>query len=153
MTDLTAAANLRFIGELISEKIAVDSSTGQTIYRGQPMIIDQTVDTINLTPFVDALVVAATDVFMGIALSNLTVTSGDDQTVKESGLSIAVEPSIVGFVSSVFTNADLGKTIYMSDSGVLSVTAADNPQIGILYLIQDGYAYVRLETPKVTTGA
>jgi hypothetical protein len=45
----------------------LDSSSAQTVYKGQPMIIDQSADTVNLRGFVDATVVDPSDVFIGIA--------------------------------------------------------------------------------------
>ena len=68
-------------------------------------------------------------------------------------LEVYVAPAIVGFKSTVFTNADLGKTVYMSDSATLSGTASDNVQIGKLHKVQDGYCYVELTTPQVNGGA
>jgi hypothetical protein len=41
----------------------------------------------------------------------------------------------------------------MSDSGTLSTAAADNPQIGKVHRVEDGYVYVRLSTPQICTGA
>ncbi len=152
MADLTKAAPLRILGEIYTEKRPIDTAAARTIYRGQPMIIDQSVDaTGNLVQFVDAVVVATTDVFMGIANENKSVASGDPETTE---LEYIVAPTIVGFKSAVFTDgADLGKTVYMSDSGTLSTTATANPVIGTLYAVRDGYAYVKLVAPAICSGA
>jgi hypothetical protein len=114
------------------------------------MIIDQSEDTVNLRGFVDATTVAATDIFVGIAAEGADVEAGDAET-KE--IEVYVEPTIVGFAGSVFTNADVGDTIYMSDSGTLSATAADNPMIGKLVRVKDGFQYVRLSSPTICAGA
>lgn len=153
MADLTADAPLRIWGEATTERFHCNSSTAYTIYKGQPLIIDQDVDTLYATPYVDATVVAATDVFIGIAAEGKSVASGASETDANSYIEAYVWPTIVGFKSTVFTNADLGKTVYMSDSSVLSTTAADNPQIGILHRVEDGYAFVQLTSPQVCTGA
>lgn len=152
MADLTANAPLRFKGEAVTVKRYIDTAAARTIYRGQPLIVDQDVDaTGNVVQYVDSVVVAATDVFMGIAAEGKTVASG---AAENTEIEMFVEPSIVGFKSAVFTDgADLGKAVYMSDSGTLSTTAADNPQIGILESVEDGYAYVKLRTPQICTGA
>lgn len=152
MADLTANAPLRFKGEVVSVLKILDTAAARTVYRGQPMIVDQDVDaTGNIVQYVDSVTVAATDVFEGIALESKSVASG---AAENTEIEIAVEPTIVGFKSAVFTaGADHGKTVYMSDSGTLSTTAADNPQIGILDSVEDGYAYVRLRTPQICTGA
>jgi hypothetical protein len=117
------------------------------------MIIDQTTDTVNVVVYVDSVVVAATDVFVGIAAEDTTIASGASETDVDSEIKVWTWPTIVGFKSSVFDNADLGKTVYMSDSGTLSETAADNPQIGTLHRVEDGYAYVKLTSPQICTGA
>lgn len=154
MADLTAAAPLRFWpngGDPQSEKWIVDNSAAQSIYKGGPMIMDLSEDTVYPRMFVDATVVAATDIFIGIAAENMTVATSDTET--DNRLEIYVEPTIVGFKGTVFTDADVGDTVYMSDSGTLSATAADNPEIGKLVRVEDGYQYVALKTPQICTGA
>ncbi len=151
MADLTANAYLRILGEATTQQWVLDDSAAQTIYTGQPMIIDQSEDTVYLRGFVDATVVAATDIFVGIAAEPQTVATADVET--SNVLTIYVEPTIVGFPGSVFSNADVGDTMYMSDSATLSATAADNPMIGKLVLVEGGFQYVRLSSPTVCTGA
>jgi len=151
MADLTDNAYLKVLGQEYFELWQLDSSAAQTVYKGQPMIIDQSEDTVNVRAFVTATVVAATDVFIGIAAEPTTVASAASETL--SRIQLYVGPTILGFKSSVYTNADLGATVYMSDSATLSSTAADNPQIGKLHRVEDGYAYVELITPQVCTGA
>ena len=152
MANLSADAPLRFLGETKSENFPVDTAYAVTIYNGQPIIIDQSSDAQNAMPFVDARVVAATDVCLGIAAHGKVIAAGDTENDRNV-LEVYVAPTIVGFKSTVFDNADLGKTVYMSDSGTLSETAADNPQIGKLVKVEDGYAYVELTTPQICGGA
>ena len=151
MADLTADAYLRIWGEATTERWVLDNSAAQTIYKGQPMIMDLSEDTVYPRGFVDATTVAATDIFLGISAEGASVATTDTETDNE--IDIYVQPTIVGFPGSVFTDADVGDTMYMSDSATLSATAADNPQIGTLVRVQDGFQYVRLATPVVTTGA
>ncbi len=150
MADLTSDAPIRILGDAHVEKWFIDTSAANVFYKGQPVLIDQSADTVNATPYVDALVVAATDVCLGIAAEGKTVVLSDPETTE---INVWVGPTIVGFKSTVYTNADLGATVYMSDSGVLSATAADNPQLGKLVKVEDGYCYVELTTPQVCTGA
>jgi hypothetical protein len=134
------------MGEIFTDERYIDTAAARTIYKGQPLIIDQDVDaTGNAVQYVDSVVVAATDVFIGIAAEGKTVASGAAETTP---IKMYVEPTIVGFKSAVFTDgADLGKTVYMSDSATLSTTA------GKLHAVRDGYAYVQLATPQICTGA
>jgi hypothetical protein len=151
MADLTANAYLKIQGEAHTERWVLDNSAAQTIYRGQPMIMDLSADTVYIRGFVDATVVAATDIFIGIAAEGATVATTDTETDNE--IDVYVEPTVVGFPGAVFTDADVGDTMYMSDSGTLSATAGDNPMIGKLIRVRDGFQYVRLSSPTICTGA
>jgi len=152
MADLTANAPLRFLGEAQSERFNVDTAYAVHIYKGQPMVIDLSSDDQNAMPFLTARVIAPTDITLGIAAEEKIIAAGDTEDDKNF-VEVYVAPSIIGFKSTVFDNADLGKTVYMSDSSTLSETAADNPQIGKLFKVEDGYAYVELTTPQIATGA
>lgn len=151
MADLTRDASLRFIGEVVTDEWVLDNSAVQTIYRGHPMILDISADTVYARGFVDATTVASDDIFIGIAMAGKTVATTDTETANT--ILIAVEPSIVGFKGTVFTDADVGDTVYMSDSSTLSATAADNPMLGKLWRVKDGYQFVQLSSPTITTGA
>jgi len=150
MADLTANAPLRILGELKTEKFALDSSAAQHPYKGSPMILDLSEDTLLPRAFLNATVVDVADVFVGIALEEETVEAA---ATENQFIELAVGPTIVGFKSTVFDNADLGKTVYMSDSGTLSETAADNPQIGKLHIVRDGYAFIELTAPQICANA
>lgn len=153
MADLTADAPLRFWNDVLThaEKWILDNSAAQTIYKGHPMILDIGTDTVYPRGFVDATTVASTDIFIGIAAEPITVATADTET--DNAILIYTWPTIIGFKSTVYTDADVGDTVYMSDSSTLSATAADNPQIGKLHRVRDGYAFVQLITPQVCTGA
>jgi hypothetical protein len=155
MADLTADATLR-VFRAVTKKMVLDTSAAQTIYKGQPMIVDQSEDATGpVRGFVDATVVAATDVFMGIAAEGKAVASGDPENLWQSGIEVYTEGSIIGFKSTVFTDgASNGLGVYMSDSATLVGVAgvADNPYLGILMWVEDGYAYVLLHV-QICTGA
>jgi hypothetical protein len=152
MADLTANAPIRILGDEFTEEFVLDNSAAQTIYKGQPMLIDQSEDTVYARGFVDATVVAATDIFLGVAAEGpKAVATADTETANK--IKMWVWPTIVGFKSAVYTDADLGDTVYMSDSATLSATAADNPMLGKLHRVLDGYAYVQLSTPTICAGA
>ena len=151
MADLTANAYLKIWGEAYTDRWVLDNSAAQTIYKGQPMILDLSEDTVYLRGFVDATVVAATDIFVGIASEPATVATADTET--DNVIEIYTEPTIVGFPGAVFTDADVGDTMYMSDSATLSATAGDNPMIGKLVRVKYGFQYVRLASPVICTGA
>jgi hypothetical protein len=151
MADLTKDAYLKIWGEAYTEEWVLDNSAAQTIYKGQPMILDLSEDTVYLRGFVDATVVATTDIFIGIAAEGATVATADTET--DNVIEVYVQPTIVGFPGSVYTDADVGDLVRMSDSATLSATTLANPQIGKLVRVKDGFQYVRLISPFIVAGA
>lgn len=147
MANLSADAPLRILGEAHTEQRHCDSSAAQIIYKGAPVCIDASADTVNVHG--DAFTAVDNDVFEGIAAEKHVTVISDSETDVNSLVEIYVEPTIVGFKSSVFTRADVGKTVYMSDTGTLSASNGAYPQIGKLHDVRDGYAFVRLSTPKL----
>ncbi len=151
MADLTADAPLRIWGEATVEKWVLDNSAAQTIFKGHPMILDVSADTVYLRGFLDATTVAADDIFVGIAVEPKTVATGDNETDNE--IEVYIQPTVIGFKSAVFTDADVGDPVYMSDSATLSATVGDNPVLGKLQRVKDGYAFVQLISPTICAGA
>jgi len=153
--DLTKDANLRFKGEAKTEQFILDTANTVKVYRGQPMLIDQSVDTETATPFLDAITMQATDVFIGIAAEPHSIVAGDPE--KEI-VNVYVYPTIVGFkmpASTTFTNEDLGKRMTFSGSGLMATNeaASQNVEIGTCFTVEDGYVYVLLDTPFVQANA
>lgn len=156
MANLSADVPLRVWGEAKIEDILMDNSAARTIYRGHPILLNQSVDTLYATQWDDGTgegVVASNDVFLGIAAGGRTIKTTDAEGSIRARVKAYVYPTILGFKSTVLTNAKLGATVYMSDSGTLSTTASDNPQIGKLHKVEDGYAFVQLTTPQICSGA
>ena len=150
MADLTTDAYVKIMGTAQTEKWLLDTSAAQTIYKGQPIILDISEDTTKVRGYVDATVVVATDIFIGIAAEGASVLIGAAETTE---IEIFVYPTIIGIPGATFTDADVGDTMYMSDSKTLSATPDDNPMIGKLHRVKDGFQYVQLVTPAICTGA
>lgn len=147
MTDLSANAPLRFEKEIQKRRVTLDSSSAQTVYYGSPIIVDQSGDTAHAVAWTSSITLAATDVFLGIALEAKSVASGDAETAY---IDIAGYDTVVGFKSAVFSDyADLGKTVYMDDSAVLTATNTGNLKIGKLVDVRDGWAFVKLSAPQI----
>jgi hypothetical protein len=148
MADLSADANLKYKGETKTEIFFLDTSGAQIVYKGEGLIIDQNVDTLNARTARGVTMVTG-DVFLGIAAEGKTVQAG---ALERTEIQAYVWPSIIGFKNAVLTNADLGKVVSMSDTGTLSVAAVGAyPRIGKLFKVEDGYAYVELDSPFVQT--
>jgi len=152
MADLTANAPIRILGQEYTEEWVLDNSAAQTIYKGHPMLLDISADTVYPRGFLDATTVDAADIFVGIAAEGpITVATTDTET--DNKVKMWVWPTIVGFKSTVYTDADVGDTVYMSDSATLSATAADNPKHGKLHRVLNGYAYVQISSPTICSRA
>jgi hypothetical protein len=153
MAALTSDQPLRIWGPAYTRKLILDTSQAQAVFKSEPLIIDQSADTVNASPVHDKThpVVAATDVMLGVAVEGKSVASGDPETLKDAGIEAYVEPTMVGFKSAVFTNADIGKTAYWED-GVLSSTAGDTAMLGTIQFVEDGYCYVKIVT-AICSGA
>lgn len=123
----------------------LDTSTAQTIYKGQPMLIDKSIDTLYARGYIDNATpaLATGDVFLGIAAGSVAVTLGQTELQTQTELTIVVSGP-VGFKSSVLTDADIGKDIYMSDNNTLTLTTTNNLLIGKLERVQDGFAFVNI---------
>lgn len=146
MTDLTQNAALRFLAESFTEifDVSVDVYP-QQIWKGAPLIIDQSADA-EAVITAEGVTALDGDVFVGIAAHQVTVNAGD---LSEPKVEAYVWPSIVGFPNSALTNADLGKDIWMSDTGTLSETPGAYPRIGTLFKVENGYAYVAISGPAI----
>jgi len=148
MAELTQGRDLsnRRPSALFTERFNVDTSVARTIYRGQPVILDKSVDTVNIVGWVAAVtLVTAVDVFIGIANENITVAAGDLEVTKEIDV---ITDGEVGFQSAAFTDADVGKTVVFTDSGTLAVGTGSATQCtaGKITRVANGYVYVQLTT-------
>jgi len=150
--DLTMDAHLRFKGASYTEQFLCDTAAAHVIYIGTPMIINQGTDTTHVEPFLDALEIKPEDVCVGIAAEQVTVAIAAAETTP---IRCFTWPSIIGFenTTSAFTLEDMGKKVYFSGSGLLSLTATDNAYVGTIYGVEDGYCYVKLGTPLVCVDA
>lgn len=155
MADLTRNAPLRFRFPTLlkMERFTLDNSAAQTVYRGQPMVLDVSADTVNPRAWVAATTLVGSvspDKFVGIANEPANVLTTDLEAANEIQIITGGE---VGFKSTVFTDADLGRVVGFSDSGTLVATvaggAANRCPIGILTRVVDGYAYVELNAPTI----
>ena len=157
MTDLSNDAYIKISGEGKTETFFIDTAIAKTIYKGQPVVLFKSAgDIVNVVGWISGGTydLAATDIFLGIAAEKKTVLVG---AVENTEIAVYVSPTIVGFkdASPVFTNADIGKAVCMSDSATLVAIAgvANSPQIGVVWRHEDDFTYVKLITPFICTGS
>lgn len=145
MADLTMDAPLRIRrpSTIFKENFLMDSSTANTIYKGQPVIIDASEDTSKVRGWLDATtLVTAADIFIGIAAEQKMVAAGALETTEIE----VITDGEVGFKSATFSDADIGKTLVFTDSGTLAVGTGSASQCtaGKIKRVVDGYVYVQL---------
>jgi hypothetical protein len=150
MTDLSSDAPIRIRGLAYTEKYQIDTSSAFQFWKGQPVILDTGTDTTHVAPYVDGITVATGDCTVGVAAESKLVASGAAETTE---IEVYVGPTIIGFLSTVFTLADLGKAVGKSDSNVLTATLTANAELGKLVDVRDGYAWVLLNSPKLNASA
>jgi len=146
---LAANINLNFWEEPRTMLFILDSSSAQVVYQGMAMIIDQNVDTL-YARIADGVTCVDGDVFLGISNGYVNIAASDPEDSKHQ-VELVVGPSIVGFPSTVFTNANLGDIVYASAYTSTGVTLSGSngayPRIGTLWRVENGYAYVLLDPP------
>ena len=155
MTAITKDQAFRVHGKEYTNKFVMDSSAAQTWYRGEALIIDQSVDTVNVTPVHDIThpVVASTDVFMGIAMEGGTFPISTAENLEKAGVEAWVEPTVLGFKNNTsITNTSAGLGAYLSEGNqiVLVASVADIPFIGQIQFVDDGFVYIKLVTQVCT---
>jgi len=148
MADLTADAPLRFRfpNQLQSDNYVLDNSAAQTVYKGQPVIIDASADTINVTGWTSSItLVTADDILIGVALEQQAAATAD--TEGDNVIQV-ITSGEVGFKSAVFTDANIGDEVGFDDSATLKAVvkagAAGDCPLGVLTRVADGYAYVKI---------
>ena len=152
MANISQDTPLRFKGEVKTENFILDTAAAQLVYRGAGLVIDQNIDA--EYAHIANLALVTGDVFLGIAAHAKSVQAGDPERAETAGIEVIVEPSIVGFLAAnygAFTNTNAGTVICMSDTGTLTATPGAYPRIGKIFLVEDGYVFVQLETPWVMT--
>jgi len=147
---ISADMPLRFFGDPVTIRWVLDNSSAYTIYKGEAAVLDQTGDT-SYPIGQQQITVAASDICVGIAAEQKTVATDDREA--DNMIEIYTWPTIIGFKSTVFDLTDLEAAVYQANDGALSDTAADNPEIGTVFWVDDGYVYVKLNAPTICDGA
>jgi len=146
MADLSKDRGLRLgPGEHHIREWVLDNSAAQTVYKGQPMIIDNSEDTVYLRGWIDATALTSSDRFVGInASAQVDVATTDTETDNKVDV---IMSGLVGFPTSTVTDADAGEMATMTDSSLVvagSGAGANNLEIGYVAYVEDSYVYVAL---------
>ena len=157
MSNLSADAYIKISGEGKTETFFIDTAIAKTIYKGQPIVLFKSAgDLTNVVGWIGGGTydLSGADIFLGIAAEQKSVLIAAAETTE---IAVYVSPTIVGFkdATPVFTNADIGKAVCMSDSATLVAIAgvANSPQIGVVWRHEDDFTYVKLITPFICAGS
>ena len=153
MTDLTQNASLRATrpNELNLVKMGCDTSEARTIYAGTPLFLDINVDSVYLSPFDSGVTLATGDAFHGIAAEKIVFALGDreaENLIEFYGDGTVLGMNMTQYGGVSFVDADAGKSVYMSDSGTLTLTAGSNLLIGELKRVEDGFVFVKIKVDQ-----
>jgi len=128
-------------------------SSAYTCYKGAVMMIDQSDVDGYAQPLQSTYTVAPEDIFLGICVEQVSVTSSDTSQ-GDKKVVVATRGDWCFPVGSL-TVTDIGALMYASDDGTLSTTVGDNLWIGHLVNVDDAGAWVRIDLAAgmVSTGA
>jgi len=107
------------------------------------MMLDVSEDTLYPRIFDSNVTVAVTDVFIGFAAEGKVVATTDTET--DNVIDVYEDPSYIGLPADSITDADVGKALYMSDSGTFTTTSATNLKVGTVQRVVDGHVFIRPE--------
>jgi predicted RecA/RadA family phage recombinase len=146
MADLTVDNSIRLgPGAHHIREWVLDNKTAQTVYKGQPMILLASSDTLYVRGYIAATVLTTTDdKFIGInASAQKSARTTDNETANTVDI---IMSGIVGLPNAALTDADIGKTASMTGSATVVAAAggAANCEIGRIMYVEDGYVYVKI---------
>jgi len=112
------------------------------VYKGSVMVCDvsDTDGYFRACPLSSSVNLAAGDIFGGIALEDMSVTSSDTADGSKK-VSVAIN-GIWGFPVGSLAQTDVGAAIYASDDDTVTTTSTNNLWIGHLVEVDDTYAWV-----------
>jgi len=142
MADISADRYLEIYGESHIGRWVLDNSAAQTVYVGSPLMLDISEDTVYLRIFDSNVTPATGDVFVGFAAEGKVVATTDTEV--DNIIDVYEAPTIVGVPKNSLTDADVGKDIYMSDSGTVTTTSASNLKIGRLHRVVGDFAFIEV---------
>lgn len=143
MADISTNQYMKAFGELHTEKMVLDNSAAQEVFEGTPMFVDISEDTSYIRQFVNAVTLATGDAFIGFAAEYCNVETTDTEV--DNKIDVIRAPSIIGFAKTGLTRANIGDSIYMSDSGTFTTTAGSNLKVGTIHEVKDDWVYIQLE--------
>lgn len=115
-------------------------STVFTVYKGAPVMCDVSDTDGYGAPKLSGINAASGDIFMGIALEKVSVTSSD--TADGSKVVSVATNGVFGFPKGSIAITDIGAPCYMSDDATAQTSSTNSIAIGTIVGVDGTYAYV-----------
>jgi hypothetical protein len=113
-----------------------------TVYKGSLVVCDVD-DTDGYFRAAGALTYAAGDVFGGMALEEVAVTSAD---LADGSKKVTVARNgVIGFAKGGLAITDIGAAAYASDDDTITTTSTNNLWVGYIEDVDDTYVWVNIE--------
>lgn len=114
-----------------------------TAYKGAVMMIDVSDIDGYAQPLQSGMTVAAGDVFLGIALEEISVLAADTSQ-GDKKIRVATE-GVWGFAKGSLSVTDIGDLAYASDDDTITVTTSNNLWVGQIVDVDDTYVWVDIK--------
>lgn len=150
MADLVADNNdITPDGGSYDFEVTADSSTAQTIYKGHPLIIDASADTVHVRAWNSGDAFDRTlDIFVGLAAEGAVISQGSSEAANtlNAWTGVISIPNDQGW-----TDSTIGLDVWMPDSGTFELSrTAGALFIGKIYSIavDDADVFIALKDPQ-----
>lgn len=121
------------------------TASEHAVYKGSIVVCDvsDTDGYFRAAPLTSSVNAAAGDLFGGVALEYVKVTSAD--TADGSKKVTVARNGVWGFAKGSLAQTDVGATVYASDDTTVASATANNFRVGILEEVDATYAWVNIE--------
>jgi len=158
MANMTASKSRRYQGDqkpwkygLVGYTNYQAGSAAWTAYKGGIAMMDVS-DVDGYAQKRQSGVNAATgDVFLGIFLEEVAVTSSDAADGSEKAL--VARGGIWAFAKGSLAVTDIGAEVYASDDDTVTTTSANNLKVGLIVDVDDTWVWVEIDQYAAVVGA
>jgi len=115
-------------------------STAYTVYKGAIVMMDVSDVDGYAQPLQSGITVASGDVFLGVALEEVSVASSDTSQADKDVL--LARDGVWGFAKGSLAVTDIGDVAYASDDCTITTTDTNNLWVGQIVDVDDTYVWV-----------
>lgn len=150
MANMTTSVSRRYKGDanplrygLVGYTDYQAAAAEYTVYKGAIVMMDVSDVDGYAQPRVSAITAASGDVFLGVALEEVEVTSDDtDQADKDV---LVARGGVWAFAVGSLAVTDIGAPAYCSDDQTITTTSTNNLWVGTIVAVDATYVWVDIE--------